>query len=116
MFVEFLSGIKWNGLEFPGGVRKYARPTGPAPQGDHPHQLALALYIVQKEQEHHLHEHHRINGDLPVAPVLGGDFLPDKVEIQTRIEPAQNMVFGNPREDVDRLAPTTGFAWLGDPS
>ncbi len=75
------------------------------PQRNDPHQLPLAAHIIPEEQEHHLHHQHRIDRDVALAPVRGGDFFAHELQLDRLPELAQRMIRRNPLRQVHRLTP-----------
>ena len=62
----------------------------------HPHQLALALHVVEEEQEHELEDYFRISGDVAVVAVAMRHFLAHEAEVDLRPDRAQGMISANP--------------------
>src|SRR6266478_4194477 len=46
------------------------------------YQLSFAAYVVQEQQQHHLHDDHRIFGNVTFDPVKLYDLLPHKIQFQ----------------------------------
>ena len=63
--------------------------------GQHPHQFALALHVVEEEQEHQLEDHFRISGDVAVVAITMRHFLPHETEVDPRADRAQGMISTN---------------------
>src|SRR6266404_8934707 len=46
------------------------------------YQLSFAAYVVQEQQQHHLHDDHRIFGNVTFDTVKLYDILPHKIQFQ----------------------------------
>src|SRR4051812_14365093 len=67
--------------------------------------LPPGFLVVEKEQEHHFHDHHGIDRNVPVASVAFGDLIADKAQIEHLLELPQNVFLRDSPGQVYRLHP-----------